>query len=80
MINNRIREFIVSDLNWTGNGAELTDDYPLLEKRVLDSVGILNLVSFVEEEFGVQVEDTEIVPQNFGTIASIAALVTSKSG
>jgi acyl carrier protein len=80
VIEERIREFIASDLNWAGPPEALTDDFPLLEKHVLDSVGIMHLVSFVEDEFGVEVQDTDLVPQHFGTIGGIARLVGSKRG
>ena len=78
MIEQKIRDFIVSDLNWTGSTEDLTNDYPLLEKHVIDSVGILNLVAFVEGEFGVEVRDEDLVPQHFGTIEGIARLVDSR--
>ncbi len=54
------------------------DDYPLLEKGVLDSMGIIQVVAFLEDEFGIEVDDAELVPENFETIGSIAELIDSK--
>lgn len=54
------------------------DDYPLLEKDVLDSMGIFQVVAFLEDEFGIEVDDAELVPENFETIGSIAELIDSK--
>ena len=54
------------------------DDYPLLEKDVLDSMGIIQVVAFLEDEFGIEVDDAELVPENFETIGSIAKLIDSK--
>jgi acyl carrier protein len=43
-------------------------------------MGLLRLVAFLEEEFGVTIDDTEVVPANFGSIAGIAALLRTKQG
>lgn len=78
MIENAIRQFITDELDHKGSNPGLTDDYPLLERGVLDSLGLFQLVGYLESEFGVEVEDEELVPQHFGTIRDIAQLVQSK--
>jgi acyl carrier protein len=60
--------------SWSG----IDEDYPLLAKSVIDSFGMLKLISLLEEEFGVEIDDEDVIPDNFGTIKSIAALVDSK--
>jgi acyl carrier protein len=50
----------------------------LLDTGVLDSLGILDLVSFVEQEFGVTISDDELLPENFQSIEAIAAFVLRK--
>ncbi len=75
MIEERVRRFIVEELDWNGDPQELTGDYPLIDRHVLDSLGIFHLVSFVESEFSVQVADEDLVPENFGTIGDIARFV-----
>jgi acyl carrier protein len=77
-VRDRVRSFIVEELNWDGSADELTDDLPLLEKGVLDSMGVFQLVSFLEEEYGVEIPDEELVPENFGTIEGIARMVASR--
>jgi acyl carrier protein len=77
-IEDRIRRFVVEDLH--GPPQQLTVDYPLIERGVLDSLGIMHLVSFVEAEYGIIVEDEDLVPAHFGTIAAIAGYVGSKRG
>jgi acyl carrier protein len=74
----RIRDFLAEDLQWQGSRSELTDDLPLIENQVVDSMSLLRLVSWLEPTFGITLPDEEIVPANFGTIAKIAALVESK--
>jgi acyl carrier protein len=72
-----LRSFIVDELRWD-QGAPLTPDYPLLTRGVVDSLGILSLVSFIESTFGVQILDEELVPEHFETIADIASLIDAK--
>jgi acyl carrier protein len=74
----QIQGLIVENLNWTGPADELTSEYPLIEKHVIDSLGMLKLVSLLEEQFGIDVEDEDLVPTNFSTIAEIASFVESK--
>jgi acyl carrier protein len=74
----RIRTFIQEDLNKGRVRDELADDYPLIENNVIDSLGIFEMVQFLEREFGVAVEDEDLLLENFGTIADIARLVGSK--
>ncbi len=74
----RVREFISDELNLGALAGDLVDDYPLLEKDVLDSMGIFQVVAFLEDEFGIEVENAELVPENFETIGSIAKLIDSK--
>jgi peptidyl carrier protein len=69
----RIRQYIVDDLGWRGE--ELTEDFPLLENRVIDSLGLFRIVGFLETEFGVVLPDEKIVPASFSSLRSIAALV-----
>jgi acyl carrier protein len=55
------------------------DDDSLLETGVLDSTGVLELIEFLEEDFGVQVTDAETVPENLGSIAGLTRYLTEKS-
>jgi acyl carrier protein len=57
---------------------ELQPDDSLLDKGLLDSVGVLKLVVFIEQNFDVAVEDDEVVPENFQTVREIAAYVRRK--
>jgi acyl carrier protein len=51
---------------------------PLIESGIVDSLGILDVVAFVEAEFGVRVEDEDLVPENFQSVAQIASYVEKK--
>lgn len=75
----RIRSMIVNDLAWTGSPDQLTTDYPLIENQVLDSLGIYQMVTFIQDEFEIEIDALELVPDNFETIGAIERLVTGKS-
>lgn len=75
----RVRYFIVDDIGWAGTPDELTDDLPLIKSGVLDSLGILTLVEFLESSYQITVEDREIIPVHLGSLSSIEQFVKSKS-
>jgi len=56
----------------------LQDDDRLLDDGIVDSMGAVELVAFLEERFGIAVPDDEITEDNFGTVAAIAAFVARK--
>jgi acyl carrier protein len=78
MIEEKIRGFILEELSFDGAGTSLADDFPLLERQVVDSLGLFQLVGYLETEFGVEILDEELIPQNFGTIQDIARLIREK--
>jgi acyl carrier protein len=69
---------MASNLRWSGSWSDIDEDYPLLEKQVVDSLGMVKLVSLLEDEFDVEIDDGDVVPSNFRTIKDIAGLVDSK--
>lgn len=56
----------------------LSDDTSLLEQGIVDSTGILEVVTFIEDTFGITVDDADMTPENLDTINGIAAYVMSK--
>jgi acyl carrier protein len=56
----------------------LGDDDRLLDEGIVDSMGAVELVAFLEDRFGIDIPDDEITEDNFGTIAAIAGFVTRK--
>ena len=74
----KIKELIEKNLTWSGSWSDVDEDYPLLAKGVIDSLGMMKLVSLIEEEYDLEIDDDDIVPDNWRTIRDIAALVESK--
>jgi len=73
-----LRNFIIEELHFAGDPASLTSDYPLLETDTIDSLGIYSIIGYCEDEFGVHIDDEELVPENFETIGDIVKLVDAK--
>ena len=74
----QIKDLMASNLHWSGSWAEVDVDYPLLENQVVDSLDMIKLISLLEDEFDVEIDDRDVVPSNFASIGRIAALVESK--
>jgi acyl carrier protein len=75
-IGNEIRKFLIEEFLF-GGGQTLSDDVPLLG-NVIDSQGVIELVSFVQQRFKIEVDDEEVTTDNFGSIKSVVALVEKK--
>lgn len=58
---------------------KFSEDVPLLESGIVDSVGILEIVAFLEREFAIQISDDDLLPENFGSVAGIVAFVERKA-
>jgi len=74
----RIKDLLAANLQWGGSWADVDEDYPLLEKHVVDSLGMIKLISLVEEEFDIEIDDGDVVPRNFRTIRDLAVFVESQ--
>jgi acyl carrier protein len=76
----QVRRFIRENFLLGADADQLGDSDSLLEKRILDSTGFIELVSFLESEFAIRIEDEEMVPGNLDSIASIDTYVARKRG
>jgi acyl carrier protein len=78
-IGSEIEGFIVEKIAREGE-MKIARDEDLLAMDILDSLAIVELVSFLEAKFGIQVADDDLVPENFRTIDEIVAFVAAKEG
>jgi acyl carrier protein len=77
-VRDTIRGFITETFMFRSNGKAIADSESLLKAGVLDSVGVLVLVQFIEETFEVKVEDEEVEPDNFASIDNLTSYVEGK--
>jgi acyl carrier protein len=75
-----IRTFIVENFLFGDTSYDLADDVSLIEADLVDSTGILELVSHVEAAYAIEVKDADIVPDNFDSIGKIASFIAARSG
>lgn len=73
----KVRNFITTNF-YVPDKSALADDASLLDRGIVDSTGVLEVVSFLETEFGITVDDAEILPENLDSIAKISEYVTKK--
>lgn len=73
-----MRSFIVQSF-LLGAGDELEDSTPLMEAGILDSTGVVELVSFLEKQFNISIADEEITAENLNSLENMARFVASKS-
>ena len=76
-VSTKIREFIQSEIMYEDPSASLGDDTPLLGS-VMDSLGLMQLVAFLEEEFDVEIDDADVTVDNFRTVGDIERLISQK--
>lgn len=75
IIRQQIREFITQNFFYDGSGQTIPDDMPLVERGGIDPTGVLEIALFIEETYGVQVDEEDLTPENFDTVESIARFV-----
>ncbi len=73
-----IRAFIFENFLFDAEESALKNDDSFLEQGIIDSTGVLELVEWLEDEFGIQVEDDELVPENLDSVDLLAAFIARK--
>jgi acyl carrier protein len=76
-VQQRVRQFVVENF-YVSDPSEVGDDTSLITTGLVDSTGMLEVIGFLESEFGIRIRDQEMVPDNLETIGRIAAFVGKK--
>jgi len=77
-IKDQIRDLINNNFIHTNSGNGLADDLSFLDSGIIDSTGVLELISFVEETFDIEIEDDETIPENLDSLDRLARFIQSK--
>ncbi len=77
-IKQQVRQFVIENFFFGESDDRFSDDDSFLEKGLVDSMGILRLVTFVEQTYAVAVEQEELVMENWDSVERIARFVESK--
>ena len=73
----QIRAFIIENFLF-GNAASFADDTSFLEEGIIDSTGVLELITFLEEEFAIKVDDQELTPENLDSVNNVLTFLEAK--
>jgi Acyl carrier protein len=79
-IETKVRDYILENLLFSSDAAELPNDASLLERGVIDSTGVLEIILFLEGEFGIQVKASEMLPENFDSVNNMVRFVCRLQG
>ena len=73
-----VRQFIAENFLFREEIESLPEDSSFLEAGIIDSTGVLELVSFLESSFGIEIADDEMLPENLDSIRAVTAYVQRK--
>jgi acyl carrier protein len=79
-IEEKLRSFLIQNFVLSDQLDQLSAEDSLLENGIIDSTGILELVFFVEDQFGIQIDTSEVLPENFDSIRALSAYIQRKQG
>ena len=77
-IEQRVRDYILESFFFTDDGSVLVNNASFLEKGIIDSTGVLEMIFFLEQEFAFKVADKEMIPENLDSVNNIVRYVQSK--
>jgi len=72
-----VRSFVVTNFLF-GDGGSIEEDTSFMEKGIIDSTGMLELIMFLEETYNIKIEDDELVPDNLDSLRNIGAFLSRK--
>jgi acyl carrier protein len=76
-VKDQVRAFVTSNF-YVADPSALADNASLLDKGIIDSTGVLEVIFFIEETFGITVEDSEMLPENLDSIEQISNFIERK--
>ena len=74
----KLREYVFDNFLFTDEENALGNDDSFMEKGIIDSTGILEVITFIEEDFGITVKDEELIPENLDSINNLSAFIQRK--
>jgi len=72
-----LKEFIIENFLF-GDGEHFQEEIPLIESGFIDSTGILELITFMEEKFNLTIADDELTPENFTNLSTLSVFLETK--
>ncbi|MBI4847306.1 MAG: acyl carrier protein [Nitrospirae bacterium] len=79
-IQQTVKKFILENILFEDNEDVIKNDDSFLQKGIMDSTGVLELVRFIEEEYKISVDDEELIPENLDSVDNLAKFIKGKTG
>ena len=76
--NKQLRDYIVENFLFGDTETEFSDSDSFMEKGIIDSTGILEVITYIEENFDIKIEDDELIPENLDSISNIVNFIDRK--
>ena len=73
-----IRQFVLANFMVAGPAAQFADHESFLKKGIIDSMGVMELLAFVQKRFQLKVEPREVTPENFDSLNNLEKYILSK--
>jgi len=73
-----LRKFVIDNFLYGKNGDSFADDESFLEKGIIDSTGVLELVAFLQSRYGMTIQDQDLVPENLDSIDNLVRFVETR--
>lgn len=77
-IQKKIEEYIVNNFLFGDDSLKINNSDSFMERGIIDSTGMLELITFTEEEFSIEIEDDEMIPENLDSLNNISSFVLRK--
>lgn len=77
-LKNQVRTFLLENFLMGETEQDIQDDTSFMNSHILDSTGFIELIGYLEEQFGIQVEDDEMVPENLDSLRNIEHFIQGK--
>ena len=79
-IKGKIKNFIITNFLFGNESDFIGEDESFLESEIIDSTGILEIITFIEENYNIKIEDDELVPKNLDSLNNATAFIQKKTG
>lgn len=76
-IEQTLRTFVIENFLF-GQGSDIENDASFLKTGIIDSTGVIELVSFLEEQYGITIHDEEVIPENLDSITNLKRFLARK--
>jgi acyl carrier protein len=74
----QIKQYVAENFLFSDDGYTLPEEASFLEEGIVDSTGVLELILFVEETYGITVANEDVLPENFDSVTKLAAFIRRK--